>query len=66
VHLDAEQLVDYFNGVWTQDQQSALEIHLFKCDSCADLAQQICKQNYEMEDWTAASHVIDLVVVKAA
>ena len=55
-HLKPEQLVDYFSGLWTLDQERAIEVHLAGCDLCAKLARKIYLNGYLLEKWTVKRH----------
>jgi len=55
-HLKPQQLVDYFSGLWTFDQERAIEVHLAGCDPCAKLARKIYLEGYRLEKWTAERH----------
>lgn len=52
-HFNASQLVDYFSGLWTPDQQREIEIHLSQCDACAMLARQVYVGAFVIDNWTA-------------
>jgi len=52
-HFNASQLVDYFSGLWTPDQQREIEIHLSQCDACAMLARRVYVEAFVIDSWTA-------------
>lgn len=55
-HFPAEQLIDYFAGVWTPDQERMIETHLADCESCAERARAIYADIEIMDSWTAQAH----------
>jgi len=52
-HFNASQLVDYFSGLWTPDQQREVEIHLNQCDACTMLARRVYVEAFVIDSWTA-------------
>jgi anti-sigma factor RsiW len=53
VHLNPEQLVDYFSSHWLPEQQAAIEVHLATCDICAQTAYKVFNTLSLADGWTA-------------
>jgi len=51
-----EHLVDYFSGLWTIDQELAIETHIAECGNCASLARQIYSESFIMDEWSSVEH----------
>ena len=56
IHLSPEHLVDYFSGLWTIDQELAIETHIAECGICATLARQIYSEAFIMDEWNSVEH----------
>src|SRR5271166_4520377 len=55
-HLSAEQLVDYFAGIWTSDQERMIEAHLADCERCVGSARNVYANIRTMDEWTVTTH----------
>jgi hypothetical protein len=53
VHLNSDQLVDYFSSRWLPEQQTAIEVHLATCDVCAQMAFKVFNTLSLADAWTA-------------
>lgn len=52
-HLTAENLLDYYEKLWTTDQSRQIEEHLAGCNECAELARKTFVNNGIYEQWIA-------------
>jgi anti-sigma factor RsiW len=50
-HLEDVQLVDYFSGRWTPDQERSVELHLAECDHCSSLAGRLFANAQFFDQW---------------
>lgn len=55
-HLNNEQLVDYFAGVWTRDQERMIEVHMAGCEECSRSARQIYAEIEVFDRWSVQNH----------
>jgi len=55
-HLENDQLVDYFAGVWTLDQERMIEAHLADCEECSRSARQIYAEIEVFDRWSVQKH----------
>lgn len=53
IHLNSEQLVDYYDSRWLPEQQAAIEIHLATCDPCAQIASKVFNTLCLANGWSA-------------
>jgi hypothetical protein len=54
-HIDPTELVDYFDKDLSDDEEDRIELHLARCEECAQRARQASVLSSRWERWSAAT-----------